>query len=74
MSRSRPASNPISFHKQTGQYYVTRAGKGIYLGADQDVALEKFHRMSLGLIQPEKPRQQTPLTAKELRFTKLPYL
>jgi len=33
MSRSRPASNPISYHKHTKQYYVTRGGRRIYLGA-----------------------------------------
>jgi len=66
MSRSRPASNPLSYHKQTGQYYITRAGKRIYLGAVRDEALEKYHRMNLGLAEPQKPVKQVPLTAKEL--------
>ena len=67
MSRSRPTSNPISYHKQTRQYYVTRAGKRIYLGADRDEALEKYHRMNLGLAtEPERPVKQALLTAKEL--------
>ena len=66
MSRSRPASNPLSYHKQTGQYYITRAGKRIYLGAVRDEALEKYHRMNLGLVEPQKPVRQVPLTAKEL--------
>jgi len=66
MPRSRPTSNPISFHKSTGQYYVTRARKRIYLGANREEALEKFHRMSLGLTQPEPPTVRVPLTAKEL--------
>lgn len=66
MPRSRPASNPISYHKLTGQYYVTRAGKRLYLGADKDEAREKFHLMNLGLVQPEKSRQSIPISAKEL--------
>lgn len=43
MPRSRPASNPISFHKPTGQFYVTRAGKRIHLGADPDAALASYY-------------------------------
>ena len=67
MPRSRPTSNPISYHKHTRQYYVTRGGQRIYLGADRDEALEKYHRMNLGLAaEPEKPVKQAPLTAKEL--------
>ncbi len=66
MSRSRPASNPLSYHKHTGQYYVTRSGKRVYLGADRDEALEKYHRMNLGLTEPERPVKQVPVTAKEL--------
>ncbi len=49
MPRSRPASNPLSFHKPTGQYYVTRGGRRIYLGASEEGALEEYHRLSLGL-------------------------
>ena len=66
MPRSRPTSNPLSFHKHTGQYYVTRGRRRIYLGADSGEALEKYHRMSLGLAEPETPARQVPLTAKEL--------
>ncbi len=66
MSRSRPASNPLSYHKHTGQYYVTRDGKRIYLGADRDEAMEKYHRMALGKPELEKPRTISTLTAKEL--------
>lgn len=66
MSRSRPASNPLSYHKHTGQYYVTRSGKRVYLGSDHDRALERYHRMNLGLAEPERPVKQVPLTAKEL--------
>ena len=66
MPRSRPASNPISFHKHTGQYYVTRAGKRIYLGSDQEEALEKYHRLNLGIVAPEKPMTQIPISVKEL--------
>ncbi len=67
MSRSRPASNPVSFHKHTKQYYVTRGGKRIYLVSDGEEALKKYHRMGLGF----EPAQQelTPpveITIKEL--------
>jgi hypothetical protein len=49
MSRSRPASGQLSFHKPTGQYYVTRNRKRVYLGADQDEPIDKYHRLALGL-------------------------
>ena len=52
MSRSRPASRPLSFHKPTGQYYVTRSGKRIYLGADQSAARVKYFRLSAGIREP----------------------
>ena len=52
MPRGRPTSNPTSYHKHTRQYYVTRAGKKIYLEADHIEALEKYHRMNLGLAEP----------------------
>lgn len=57
MPRSRPASNPLSFHKPTGQYYVTRGGKRIYLGANQEEALNEYHRLALGLTRtmPNEP-------------------
>ena len=67
MSRSRPASNPISFHKHTKQYYVTRGGKRIYLGSDKEQALKKYHRLGLGLES--VPKEATPpveITIKEL--------
>ena len=66
MSRSRPASNPLSYHKHTGQYYVTRNRKRVYLGSDHNEAIEKYHRLALGLIIPEKPQTQSSLSAKEL--------
>ena len=66
MSRSRPTSYPLSYHKYIGQYYITRAGKRIYLEADRDEALEKYHRINLGLAEPKKPVKQVPLRAKEL--------
>jgi len=66
MSRSRPASSPLSFHKPTGQYYVTRNRKRVYLGSDQDGALEKYHRLALGLGPIERPRSPVMLTTKEL--------
>jgi hypothetical protein len=49
MPRSRPASNPLSFHKATGQHCVTRGGRRIYLGADRNAALARYHRLALGL-------------------------
>ncbi len=66
MPRSRPASDPISFHKPTGQYYVTRAGKRLYLGADRDAAMEKYHRLALGLATVESPHVSVLITTKEL--------
>lgn len=66
MSRSRPASNPLSFHKPTGQYYVTRARKRVYLGADRDEAMERYHRLALGQQVTEKSKPAAPLTVKEL--------
>ncbi len=67
MSRSRPASNPISFHKHTKQYYVTRGGKRIYLGSNKEEALKKYHRMGLG-IEPVQQDLAPPveITIKEL--------
>ena len=62
MSRSRPASNPVSFHKHTKQYYVTRGGKRIYLGSDKKEALKKYHRMGLGF----EPIQQEPVPPVEI--------
>ncbi len=47
MSRSRPASDPISYHKHTNQYYVTRGGKRTYLGTDKDEAIKKYFRLNL---------------------------
>jgi integrase len=67
MSRSRPASNPISFHKHTKQYYVTRAGKRIYLGSDKEEALKKYYRLELGLESiPQEPAPTVGITIKEL--------
>ncbi|MHC4204045.1 MAG: tyrosine-type recombinase/integrase [Planctomycetota bacterium] len=54
MSRSRPASNPISYHKHTKQYYITRGGRRIYLGSDKNQALEKYHKLNLGLESDQK--------------------
>ncbi len=55
MPRSRPASSPLSFHKHTGQYYVTRGGQRVYLGADLDAATDKYHRLALGEAPAPKP-------------------
>jgi hypothetical protein len=67
MARSRPASNPISYHKWTKQFYVTRAGKRIYIGSDKEQALKRYHRLGLGfeLIQQE-PAAPIEITIKEL--------
>ena len=67
MSRSRPASNPISYHKHTKQYCVTRGGKRIYLGSDKDQALKRYHRLGLGL-EPVQKELAPPvgITAKDL--------
>ncbi|MCC7313787.1 MAG: tyrosine-type recombinase/integrase [Planctomycetes bacterium] len=66
MPRSRPASNPISFHKPTGQFYVTRAGRRIYLGADEKAALAAYY----DLVRGESPKQAVSkaaaISAKEL--------
>jgi integrase len=66
MPRSRPASNPLSFHKPTGQHYVTRGGKRIYLGADQEQALDEYHRLALGLGCRAKPGKAGTITIKDL--------
>ena len=66
MPRSRPATDPVSFHKPTGQYYVTRGGKRRYLGADHDEAIKAFHRLALDRpIEPPPPRY-APISAKQL--------
>ncbi len=66
MPRSRPASRPLSYHKHTGQYYVTRKGKRVYLGADEPEALKKYHRLALGVSMHPRSRIDRSLTAKEL--------
>jgi integrase len=67
MSRSRPASNPISYHKHTKQYYITRGGKRIYLGSDKNQALTKYHQLGLniGIVQRELV-QPVNITIKNL--------
>jgi len=66
MGRSRPATDPLSFHRPTGQHYVTRGGKRIYLGADRDEALKAYHRLSLPDPEPDRSPPAPPLSAKEL--------
>lgn len=67
MSRSRPASNPISYHKHTKQYYVTRGGKRIYLGSDKNEALKKYHQLGLGIEMGHKaPIPEVSITLKSL--------
>jgi len=67
MSRSRPASNPISYHKHTKQYYITRYGRRIYLGSDKNQALAKYHQLGLG-VEPVQKEFASPvnITAKNL--------
>jgi hypothetical protein len=45
---------------------VTRAGRRIYLGADRDLAMEKYHRLALGLSVAEQPVHVGFMTLKEL--------
>lgn len=69
MPRSRPASNPVSFHKATNQYYVTRVGRRIYLGSDKGLAIQRFHEMGLGVQGPGNApcgAERPDLTVKEL--------
>lgn len=66
MPRTRPSTDPISFHKATGQFYVTRGGSRLYLGADRDAAIERYHRLELGLAEVPKQVCTGPLSAKEL--------
>jgi hypothetical protein len=68
MSRSRPASNPVSFHKHTKQYYITRGGRRIYLGSEKEKALKKYHCLGLGFepIQQEPTPLPLEITTKDL--------
>ena len=66
MPRTRPTTNPLSYHRHTGQYYITRSGKRIYLGANLDEATERYHRLCLGLGAPERPTSAVGISAKEL--------
>jgi len=67
MPRSRPTSNPISYHKHTRQYYVTRCGKRIYLGSDKKEATRRYHHLGLG-YEPirQEPAPPIEMTMKEL--------
>lgn len=67
MPRSRPASNPISYHKWTKQFYVTRASKRIYLGSDKEEALKRYHRLGLGAASIlQEPASPVEITIKGL--------
>lgn len=66
MPRSRPASSPLSYHKQTKQYYVTRGGRRIYFGSDHATALERYHRFEAKLPALEPAPSAVSPTAKEL--------
>ncbi|MBE0536770.1 MAG: tyrosine-type recombinase/integrase [Phycisphaerae bacterium] len=50
MARSRSSSNPVSYHRYTGQYYVTRAGRRVYLGTDKEEAIRRYHELGLGIL------------------------
>ncbi len=66
MPRRRPASNPVSFHRPTGQFYTTRGGRRIYLGVDRQSATEQYHRLALGLQRTERRVADASISAKEL--------
>ena len=66
MSRSRQTSNPISYHKWTKQFYVTRAGRRIYLGSDEKEALKKYHQLGIGFESPQSELSPVVITVKEL--------
>lgn len=66
MPRGRPAASPLSFHKPTGQYYVTRARKRTYLGTDPKEALKRYHRLALGGGSHPRQDWDRTITAKEL--------
>lgn len=66
MPRIRPSTSPLSFHGPTGQYYITRARKRVYLGADAKEALKKYYRLAIGGGPPVRPECDRTLTAKEL--------
>lgn len=66
MPRSRPASSPLSFHRHTGQFYVTRGGRRVYLGAEHESAMEKYHRLALGIPPALQSRPIALISAKEL--------
>jgi integrase len=68
MPRSRPASSPLSYHKHTGQYYITRSRRRIYLGADQDEALNKYYRLAIGqsTVESQDPGGMEFLSVKEM--------
>jgi hypothetical protein len=67
MPRSRPTSNPISYHKWTKQFYVTRSDRRIYLGPDKEEALKRYHRLGLGVaLIIQEPASPVEITIKEL--------
>ena len=66
MPRSRPATDPVSFHRATGQFYVTRGGKRRYLGADREEAIKAYHRLALDRPAEKPPERHANLSAKQL--------
>lgn len=68
MPRTRRSTDPVSYHKPTGQFYITRGGRRIYLGTDHDEAIRQFHRIAVGEpVSAPGPRPvASPISAKEL--------
>lgn len=66
MPRGRPAARPLSFHKPTGQYYVTRARKRTYLGADPKEAPEALSPPRPWGGSHPRPDWDRTITAREL--------
>ena len=48
MSRSGPASNPVSYHEHAMPYDVARGGERIHLGACKEQAIRRYHEPGLG--------------------------
>jgi integrase len=66
MPRTRPTCKPLSYHRHTGQYYITRSGKRIYLGADVGEATKRYDRLCLRIDPSERPPVAVGISAKEL--------
>lgn len=62
----RPASDPLSYHKHTRQYYVTRAYRRIYLGTDKRQAMQRYYQLAAGFAPNTPPVPDGTITCKEL--------